>query len=194
MQGFDSSSSALPFVASMTRSKHSVVPKLRSALPLSSLAATEASPSKEEGPTQPLGPIQSPHTSTHGDKHMACPRSIPTHLGIPMHPVERGPREKRRLGAERPQPRARPWRPTMQKKNITQQQLAQERRTARRACLPHKRFEEIHGSIDAKPAIAQLVEHLTVECCSNQMVPDSIPGGRIFLSLARCDAPARTWC
>ena len=32
-----------------------------------------------------------------------------------------------------------------------------------------------------KPAIAQLVEHLTVDCCSNQMVPGSIPGGRIFL-------------
>ena len=31
-----------------------------------------------------------------------------------------------------------------------------------------------------KPAIAQLVEHLTVECCSNQMVPGSIPGGRIY--------------
>ena len=30
----------------------------------------------------------------------------------------------------------------------------------------------------SKPAIAQLVEHLTVECCSNQMVPGSIPGGR----------------
>ena len=29
------------------------------------------------------------------------------------------------------------------------------------------------------PAIAQLVEHLTVECCSYQMVPGSIPGGRI---------------
>jgi hypothetical protein len=28
------------------------------------------------------------------------------------------------------------------------------------------------------PAIAQLVEHLTVDCCSNQMVPGSIPGGR----------------
>jgi hypothetical protein len=35
--------------------------------------------------------------------------------------------------------------------------------------------------MDAKPAIAQLVEHLTVESCSNQMVPGSIPGGRIFL-------------
>ena len=31
---------------------------------------------------------------------------------------------------------------------------------------------------ESKPAIAQLVEHLTVECCSNQMVPGSIPGGR----------------
>ena len=32
----------------------------------------------------------------------------------------------------------------------------------------------------AQPAIAQLVEHLTVERCRNQMVPGSIPGGRIF--------------
>ena len=31
-----------------------------------------------------------------------------------------------------------------------------------------------------RPAIAQLVEHLTVERCRNQMVPGSIPGGRIF--------------
>ena len=31
-----------------------------------------------------------------------------------------------------------------------------------------------------KPAIAQLVEHLTVDSCSNQMVPGSIPGGRIY--------------
>ena len=39
----------------------------------------------------------------------------------------------------------------------------------------------IYGSAPmALPAIAQLVEHLTVECCSNQMVPGSIPGGRIF--------------
>ena len=30
------------------------------------------------------------------------------------------------------------------------------------------------------PAIAQLAEHLTVDCCSNQMVPGSIPGGRSF--------------
>ena len=29
-----------------------------------------------------------------------------------------------------------------------------------------------------QPAIAQLVEHLTVERGSNQMVPGSIPGGR----------------
>ena len=31
----------------------------------------------------------------------------------------------------------------------------------------------------SKPAIAQLAEHLTVELCSNQMVPGSIPGGRM---------------
>ena len=30
------------------------------------------------------------------------------------------------------------------------------------------------------PAIAQLVEHLTVDRCSHQMVPGSIPGGRTF--------------
>ena len=40
----------------------------------------------------------------------------------------------------------------------------------------------IHGCLQefmyAKPAIAQLVEHLTVGVCSNQMVPGSIPGGR----------------
>ena len=41
-----------------------------------------------------------------------------------------------------------------------------------------------------KPAIAQLVEHLTVDCCRNQMVPGSIPGGRILISLgwAFCDS------
>ena len=31
---------------------------------------------------------------------------------------------------------------------------------------------------DARPAIAQLAEHLTVDLCSYQMVPGSIPGGR----------------
>ena len=31
----------------------------------------------------------------------------------------------------------------------------------------------------SKPVIAQLVEHLTVELCSDQMVPGSIPGDRI---------------
>ena len=36
----------------------------------------------------------------------------------------------------------------------------------------------------AQPAIAQLVEHLTVECCGNQMVPGSIPGGWIYRTLA----------
>ena len=37
----------------------------------------------------------------------------------------------------------------------------------------------------ATPAIAQLVEHLTVDLCSNQMVPGSIPGGRIYYYCAR---------
>ena len=37
-------------------------------------------------------------------------------------------------------------------------------------------------SVEFKPAIAQLVEHLTVDSRSNQMVPGSIPGGRIYLS------------
>ena len=32
----------------------------------------------------------------------------------------------------------------------------------------------------SQPAIAQLAEHLTVESCSHQMVPGSIPGGRSF--------------
>jgi hypothetical protein len=35
---------------------------------------------------------------------------------------------------------------------------------------------------DNKPAIAQLVEHLTVDICSDQMVPGSIPGGRTFFT------------
>ena len=34
--------------------------------------------------------------------------------------------------------------------------------------------------LPSSPAIAQLVEHLTVDLCSNQMVPGSIPGGRMF--------------
>jgi hypothetical protein len=34
-----------------------------------------------------------------------------------------------------------------------------------------------------KPAIAQFVEHLTVDICSNQMVPGSIPGGRTFFTV-----------
>ena len=38
-------------------------------------------------------------------------------------------------------------------------------------------------SVFAVPAIAQLVEHLTVESHRNQMVPGSIPGGRMY-----CDA------
>ena len=37
--------------------------------------------------------------------------------------------------------------------------------------------------VGVKPAIAQLVEHLTVDrACRDQMVPGSIPGGRICLT------------
>ena len=36
---------------------------------------------------------------------------------------------------------------------------------------------------DARPAIAQLAEHLTVGPGSGQMVPGSIPGGQGFLYL-----------
>ena len=46
------------------------------------------------------------------------------------------------------------------------------------------RVDELaQASRDAKPAIAQLVEHLTVDPCSNQMVPGSIPGGRIYIGV-----------
>ena len=41
--------------------------------------------------------------------------------------------------------------------------------------------ETMEGS---KLAIAQVVEHLTVECCSNQMVPGSVPGGRSLLQVS----------
>ena len=39
-----------------------------------------------------------------------------------------------------------------------------------------------------KPVIAQLVEHLTVDMRSHQMVPGSIPGVRIFVRRVRIDA------
>ena len=39
-----------------------------------------------------------------------------------------------------------------------------------------------------KPAIAQLAEHLTVDICSHQMVPGSIPGGRTMCAcLQSCE-------
>ena len=38
---------------------------------------------------------------------------------------------------------------------------------------------ELNRTSSHKPVIAQLVEHLTVDSCSNQMVPGSIPGDRI---------------
>jgi hypothetical protein len=43
-----------------------------------------------------------------------------------------------------------------------------------------------------RPAIVQLVKHLTVECCSNQMVPGSIPGGRIW-ACARASPTRASW-
>ena len=46
----------------------------------------------------------------------------------------------------------------------------------------HRHFVDLYIKMnchDPRPAIAQLVEHLTVDLCSNQMVPGSIPGGRI---------------
>ena len=36
------------------------------------------------------------------------------------------------------------------------------------------------------PAIAQLAEHLTVDQCSDQMVPGSIPGGRTHPPMNNC--------
>ena len=36
-------------------------------------------------------------------------------------------------------------------------------------------------SIHHQPVIAQLAEHLTVDFCSDQMVPGSIPGDRILI-------------
>ena len=57
-------------------------------------------------------------------------------------------------------------------------------------CPPHcacKVMSNImNNSMKAIPAIAQLVEHLTVDLCSYQMVPGSIPGGRIATRNAVC--------
>ena len=48
---------------------------------------------------------------------------------------------------------------------------------SRQARSPVARFAA-KRSCKRQPAIAQLAEHLTVECRRNQMVPGSIPGGR----------------
>ena len=45
-------------------------------------------------------------------------------------------------------------------------------------------FDKKRCTSQPTPAIAQLVEHLTVEWCRHQMVPGAIPGRRMFLS--RC--------
>jgi hypothetical protein len=37
----------------------------------------------------------------------------------------------------------------------------------------------VYNTLETRPAIAQLAEHLTVDICRYQMVPGSIPGGRI---------------
>ena len=53
----------------------------------------------------------------------------------------------------------------------------------RRRTLMRSIFEEPGTRAPAnRPAIAQLVEHLTVECRGNQIVPGSIPGGRVFIA------------
>ena len=46
----------------------------------------------------------------------------------------------------------------------------------------------------ASPAIAQLVEHLTVDACSNRMVPGSIPGGRMRVARGRLGRSPRKNC
>ena len=48
-----------------------------------------------------------------------------------------------------------------------------------------------HACAKYTPAIAQLVEHLTVDWRRNQMVPGSIPGGRIFVHHERSESTAR---
>ena len=48
-----------------------------------------------------------------------------------------------------------------------------------RACRFFSSFIEKKLDPDVRPAIAQLAEHLTVDICRYQMVPGSIPGGRI---------------
>ena len=45
---------------------------------------------------------------------------------------------------------------------------------------------QARGFLIGKPAIAQLVEHLTADFCGNQMVPGSIPGGWTLLASALC--------
>ena len=54
-------------------------------------------------------------------------------------------------------------------------------RAARTLFMAHASCERWRGCArGTAPAIAQLAEHLTVEACSDQMVPGSIPGGRMF--------------
>ena len=52
-------------------------------------------------------------------------------------------------------------------------------------------FDKKRCAAQPTPAIAQLVEHLTVEWCRHQVVPGSIPGRRTFLS--RCLSKRYVW-
>jgi hypothetical protein len=63
-----------------------------------------------------------------------------------------------------------------------------------RGLTPGHGADRRQGEPDVKPAIAQLAEHLTVECCSNQMVPGSIPGGRIYVPPGFGGAPVLCVC
>ena len=46
--------------------------------------------------------------------------------------------------------------------------------------VSHRLFVTVSSLWIPTPAIAQLVEHQTVDRCSHQMVPGSMPGGRTF--------------
>ena len=67
--------------------------------------------------------------------------------------------------------------------NIFSSKISSSGRRHRQRTLMHSIFEAPGTCAPAnRLAIAQLVEHLTVECCSNQTVRGSMPGGRIFIA------------
>ena len=76
-----------------------------------------------------------------------------------------------------------------ERKRAAEQAKRSVRETAKHWEAGDSAFARLHAGIlssgvQDKPAIAQLVEHLTVESCSHQMVPGSIPGRRILLIVA----------